>query len=80
MAKTKLRDEDLEEIREIFDHFDKNGDGVIQRSEFAALLEALDASVDPEEVQAGLDALDENRNGLIDFNEFLAWWGDRYTV
>lgn len=73
----ELRDEDIEEIREIFDHYDANGDGVIQRSEFAALLEALDANLTPEQVQAGLDSLDENRNGQIEFDEFVAWWGER---
>ncbi len=73
----KLSDEDIEEIREIFNHFDANGDGVIQRSEFAKLLEALDAELQPEEIQAGLDSLDENHNGVIDFEEFVAWWGDR---
>jgi calmodulin len=78
MASETLREEDVEEIREIFEHFDKNRDGVIQRSEFAALLDALDADLTPEEIQAGLDALDENHNGVIDFDEFVAWWGDRY--
>lgn len=79
MAASNLSEDDLAEIREIFDHFDANGDGVIQRSEFAALLEALDANAGSEEVQAGLDALDDNRNGLIEFEEFLKWWSDRYT-
>jgi calmodulin len=73
----QLTEEDIEEIREIFEHFDANHDGVIQRSEFKALLEALDADLEPEEVQAGLDALDDNHNGVIDFDEFLAWWSDR---
>ena len=69
--------DNIEEIREIFSHFDKNGDGVIERNEFATLLAALDASVEPEEIQAGLDALDDNRNGLIDFDEFVDWWSNR---
>lgn len=74
---TPLTEERVEEIREIFVHFDKNGDGVIQKSEFAKLLEALGAEMSADEIDAGLRALDENQNGLIDFDEFLDWWSDR---
>jgi calmodulin len=72
-----LTADEIEEIKEIFNHFDANNDGVIQRSEFKALLEALDADLEPDEIQAGLDSLDDNHNGVIDFDEFVAWWGDR---
>jgi len=72
-----LTEDEIEEIREIFSHYDKNENGVIERSEFAALLDALEADLTPEEVDAGLQALDENRNGIIEFDEFLAWWADR---
>ncbi len=73
----RLSDDDIAEIREIFSHYDKNENGVIERSEFKALLDALEADLTDEEVQAGLDALDDNKNGLIDFDEFVAWWADR---
>ena len=72
-----LSDEEIEELREIFSHYDKNQNGVIERGEFATLLDALDAGMTPEEVEAGLHALDENHNGTIEFDEFVAWWADR---
>ena len=65
------------EIRETFDHFDRNGNGTIEVGELARLLEALGASLSAEELAAGLEALDTNRNGLVDFDEFVAWWSDR---
>ena len=72
-----MTDDDIAEIREIFGHFDKDGNGVMDASEFAKLLEALGAEMTADEIDAGLRALDDNRNGIIDFDEFVAWWADR---
>lgn len=77
MAENRLTDDELAEIREIFNHYDEDKNGTIERPEFAHLLKALDANMTEEEVSAGLDALDDNHNGKIDFDEFVAWWGDR---
>lgn len=66
-----------EEIRETFEHFDRDSNGTMDAVEFAALLQALGAAGGPEELAAGLEALDSNRNGRIDFNEFATWWGSR---
>ena len=75
---TSSLDEDkLAEVRETFDHFDRDGNGVIDHDEFASLLEALGAGMNEQEIQAGILALDENHNGRIEFDEFAAWWGDR---
>ncbi|MEE2828554.1 MAG: EF-hand domain-containing protein [Myxococcota bacterium] len=67
----------MDEIRQTFEHFDRNGNGTIEVGELARLLEALGASPSAEELAAGLEALDGNRNGMIDFDEFVAWWSDR---
>jgi Ca2+-binding EF-hand superfamily protein len=69
--------EKQEELREIFSHFDKNNDGVIESSEFAQLLEALGAEMSESEVATGLRALDEDGSGTIEFEEFAAWWTSR---
>lgn len=66
-----------EEIRETFNHFDRNGNGTIEVGEFVRLLQALGADSSSEEVAAGLEALDSDGNGLIDYAEFVAWWADR---
>lgn len=75
-TQTKLTDDQIEELREIFLHYDHDGNGVIDRSEFGALLEALDAQLSEEEIDAGLRAIDDNRNGQIEFSEFLEWWAN----
>ena len=82
-----LSEEMLDEIKEIFAHFDTNKNNRIETSEFRNLLLALgqvrasssteDASLIDGEVEAGIEALDANRNGTIEFNELLEWWADR---
>ena len=72
-----LTDDEQAEIREIFDHYDADKNGTIERSEFAALLAALDADMSEDEIATGMKALDDNHNGRIDFDEFVAWWTDR---
>lgn len=72
----KLTDDEIAELREIFLHYDDNGNGVIDRGEFRALLEALDAQLSDAEVDAGLRAVDENGNGKIEFDEFIEWWAN----
>jgi len=72
-----LSEDDVAEVREIFGHFDRDENGVMDAGEFSKLLEALGAEMTAEEIDAGLRALDENGNGTIEFDEFVAWWADR---
>lgn len=67
----------MAELKEIFGHFDKNNNGVIESGELSGLLDALGADMTEAEVQTGLSALDHNGNGTIEFEEFAAWWVDR---
>ncbi len=68
---------DIEEIRETFDYFDADGNGTIEKAEFAKLLDALGAEMEPEEVDIGFDMIDADDNQSIDFDEFIGWWQDR---
>ncbi len=72
-----LSDDELRELREIFDHFDTDGNGVIDRNEFRALLKSLDPKFTEDDVLMGLKVLDENENDVVDWEEFLGWWGAR---
>ena len=69
-----IESEKLDEIKEIFSHFDANKNKRIEVSEFRNLLVALGGELDDGEVEAGIEALDSNRNGTIEFDEFIAWW------
>lgn len=65
------------EMKEIFDHFDDDGNGLIDAEEFSALLDALEADMDPDEIRLGFELVDADGNNRIDFHEFAAWWAQR---
>ena len=70
MAKSK------DEVRETFEHFDRDQNGTIDAAEFAQLLEALGGGFSPAEAKAGLAVVDANKNGRIEFAEFYRWWSE----
>jgi Ca2+-binding EF-hand superfamily protein len=69
-----LTDAELAELRKVFDSFDKNHDGFIDRYEFHALLRKLDRDVSKEEVLLDLEIADTEGDGYIGFKEFIVWW------
>jgi Ca2+-binding EF-hand superfamily protein len=68
---------DKEELLEIFEHFDGNDDGRIDRAEFKRLMDALCSDMPEEELDVGFDVIDANEAGAIDFEEFMIWWSHR---
>jgi len=74
MPKQKPSEEQLDELRETFDYNDLDGDGLIERDEFAAMLDELEADMSEAEARVGFDEIDTNDDGRIDFGEFVAWW------
>ncbi|MFK7998720.1 MAG: EF-hand domain-containing protein [Polyangiales bacterium] len=73
----ELSEDELSELKEIFDHYDSDKNGVIDRNEFRALLKSLDPEFSEEDVLMGLKVLDENENDVVDWDEFVGWWGSR---
>ena len=61
------------DLKAIFDKFDFNGDGSLDRGELqVALKVAVGVEFQPSGVQALIDDADTDGTGTIDFDEFLA--------
>ncbi|XP_014496288.1 calcium-binding protein CML24 [Vigna radiata var. radiata] len=59
-----------DEVRKIFNKFDKNGDGKISCAELRELMAALGSKTTTEEVRRMMAELDRNGDGYIDLKEF----------
>ena len=62
------------EVREIFDHYDRDKNGIIEAREFARICEALGMEMEEHELKVALLDVDRNRDEKIAWEEFLAWW------
>ncbi|MFC6440056.1 EF-hand domain-containing protein [Bowmanella sp. JS7-9] len=74
MSEQALSNENIEQIRQEFDFFDKDGNGQIDLVEFIELLTVLAPKTKASAVEEAFRDLDENGDGYIDFEEFLVWW------
>ena len=63
-----------EELLENFEHFDKNGDGKLNRAEFGELMAALGATEPGEDPSRGFSSIDTDGSGGIEFDEFARWF------
>lgn len=64
----------IEEIEELFEQNDTDGNGDIDFDEFAALVRDLDQGISPASLEIGFREIDVNKDGRINFGEFLDWW------
>ena len=71
MMKRKLKDQQVEEIKQKFLQFDDDQDGAIDIRELRNVIESLGQTPTEEELQALLDELDSDKTSLLEFPEFL---------
>ena len=64
-------DNQLNEIKEAFNIFDKSGDGFIDIKEIGHLLRSLGENPTRAEILQIIQEFDQDSNGLLDFLEFL---------
>lgn len=70
-------EEEEDELRELFDACDTNGNGTLQLSEFVRFIGNVEAGMNEQECRIGFREIDSDRDGRIDFGEFISWWEDR---
>lgn len=63
------------ELREAFEQFDLDHDGLMEFDEFVRFLDGLDAGMSAADCRIGFHEIDTDRDGVIEFEEFLEWWG-----
>lgn len=61
------------QMKDTFQKYDANSDGVIDRKELATLLSALSANLVEADVDTLMTAADRDGNGKIDYDEFVDW-------
>lgn len=69
--------EDEDELRELFEACDTNGNGTLQFGEFSRFIDSVGAGISEQECRIGFGEIDSDRDGHIDFGEFLDWWQER---
>ncbi len=60
----------MDNLKEMFDFFDRNSDGVISRKEFIELVDVLLGEKGVGKSSKILKEFDLNHDGVIDFKEF----------
>ena len=68
---SELTPKQIEEFKEAFQLFDKDGDGTISTKELGPLLRSLGQNPDEDEIVDMIDEVDVDGSGSIDFVEFL---------
>jgi len=65
----------LDEVEEMFERIDVDGDRNIGFEEFARIMCEIDRTKSPSALRARFNAIDTNRDGRVSFEEFRAWCG-----
>jgi len=63
-----------DEVRKVFVHYDRDGSGAIDMSEFRALVASLGLLIPAEEVENTFKSIDLDDNGTVEFEEFFQWF------
>ncbi|CAB1111888.1 unnamed protein product [Ectocarpus sp. CCAP 1310/34] len=66
-----LSEEDVADLKEAFDNFDRNGDGTIDSVELATVLRSLGYSPTKDQLKKLMDKVDLDGTGDISFEEFV---------
>jgi len=68
---TELNEEQIQEFKEAFSLFDKDGDGKITTKELGTVMRSLGQNPTEAELKEMIAEVDANKNGTIEFQEFL---------
>ena len=72
----ELEEQETKRLQKLFDEFDTDGSGGIDRTELAALTRQLGSPFTEQELDEAMREMDEDGSGDVDFEEFSAWFSD----
>nr|CAH7757552.1 unnamed protein product [Callosobruchus chinensis] len=75
-----LTEDELAELRETFEMFDKQGVGYITTEELGNVMRAMGQNPTEAELQDMIDEVDQDGNGVIDFEEFCSMMVTKYKT
>ncbi|KAJ5078494.1 alpha-actinin sarcomeric-like protein [Anaeramoeba ignava] len=73
----KVTEQQMKEFREVFDHFDKNKSGSLDKLEFSGCLKSLGEDMSDEELDKVFQQIDTDKSGKIEFDEFVTFMASR---
>jgi Ca2+-binding EF-hand superfamily protein len=73
---TKFSDEELSNIKKIFDQFDKNNSGTIDKKELLTLSIALNNPLSNASLHSFFREIDLDNSSQISWEEFITYWGN----
>lgn len=74
---SKLSKEEMDNYREAFANYDKNGDGTIDENELMYVMRSLGENPSEDQMAYIMHEMDTDANGVIDFEEFLIAMAER---
>ena len=74
------KEERDESIRDIFQMFDKNGDGQLAHDEIGSFLVAIGKKNCEKEIANIIEHADADGNGFIEYDEFINYMDETYTL
>jgi calmodulin len=69
-----MSNQEINRIRQKFDSFDTDSNGLIDLQEFLDMIDVLYPGTSASYLEGGFVLMDQNHDGYIDFQEFLGWW------
>lgn len=75
MSTQNLTNDEVDHIKQIFNKFDKNKNGSIDKKELYTLSIALNNQLSPAELQDFMRAFDKDNSSSISWEEFIDYWG-----
>ena len=76
---TTIPDDVLEEYQEVFDSYDVNGNGVIEKKEMEAVLQRLGQPATDKQIESVFKKLNTNDDKVISFDEVI-WFMKEYHL